>query len=81
MLFGSALMLGGIVEFAKSAVAVLIAILAIYLAIRLLGKVAKFVVTIVVVVALFYFLSTSGILGELLSTVKSSASLVGGIWL
>ena len=59
MLFGPTLMLGGIVEFAKSAVAVLIAILAIYLAIRLLGKVAKFVVTIVIVVALFYFLSTT----------------------
>ena len=80
MFVGRMLMLGGIVEFAKSAVAVLIAILAIYLAIRLLGKVAKFVVTIVVVVALIYFLSTSGILGELLSAVKSSAAL-GGAWL
>ena len=80
MLFGRVLMLGGIVEFAKSAVAVLIAILAIYLAIRLLGKVAKFVVTIVVVVALIYFLSSNGILSDLLGAVKSSAFL-GGLWL
>ena len=80
MLFGRVLMLSGIVEFAKSAVAVLIAILAIYLAIRLLGKVAKFIVTIVIVVALFYFLSSNGILTGLLSAVKSTAFL-GGFWL
>ena len=66
------LALGGVVDFAKSAVAVLIAILAIYLSIRLLGKLAKFVITIVVVVFLIWFLSNSGILGQIISSVKSA---------
>ena len=67
------LVLTALIDFAKSAVAVLVAVLAIYLAMRLLGKIAKFIVTIVVVVALIWFLSSSGILGQIISTVKSAS--------
>ena len=61
-----------VVDFAKSAVAVLVAILAIYLSLRLLGKLAKFVISIVVLVFVIWFLSNSGILGQIISSVKSA---------
>ena len=70
MFLGHMLALGGVTEFAKSAIAVLIAILAIYLSIRLLGKLAKFVITIIVFVVVIWFLSNSGILGQLTSALQ-----------
>ncbi len=72
MLGTEMLALTSVVDFAKSAVAVLIAILAIYLSIRLLGKLAKFVITIIVVVFVIWFLANSGILGQILSGIKSA---------
>ena len=66
---------GGLMEFARSAVVVLIAILAIYLSIRLLGKLAKFVITVVVVVAVGYFLLKSGFLSDVIGQIKSALDL------
>ncbi|MBR7111367.1 MAG: hypothetical protein IKC75_00355 [Clostridia bacterium] len=66
---------GGLMEFARSAVVVLIAILAIYLSIRLLGKLAKFVITVVVVVAVGYFLMKSGFLSDVIGQIKSALDL------
>ena len=70
MFLAHMLALGGATEFAKSAIAVLIAILAIYLSIRLLGKLAKFVIMIIVFVVVIWFLSNSGILGQLTSALQ-----------
>ncbi len=66
---------GGLMEFARSAVVVLIAILAIYLSIRLLGKLAKFVITVVIVVAVGYFLMKSGFLSDVIGQIKSALDL------
>ncbi|MBR2311899.1 MAG: hypothetical protein IKA46_01245 [Clostridia bacterium] len=61
-----------LVDIATSAVAVLITVLAIYLAIRLLGKLAKFFIMIIVVVFLIWlFFSDSSFLSEIISTAKS----------
>ncbi len=43
-------------DLAYSALALLIAVLAIYLAVRLLGKLAKFVIIVVVIAAVAWFL-------------------------
>ena len=59
-------------DIAKSAVALLITVLAIYLAVRLLGKLAKFVITIVVVVFVAWLLlSDNSILGDIISAVRA----------
>ncbi|MBR2464577.1 MAG: hypothetical protein IKB41_03995 [Clostridia bacterium] len=61
-----------LVDIATSAVAVLITVLAIYLAMRLLGKLAKFFIMIIVVVFLIWlFFSDSSFLSEIISTAKS----------
>ena len=74
MFLAHMLMLGGVAEFAKSAIAVLIAILAIYLSIRLLGKLAKFVIMVIVFVVVIWFLSNSGILAQLTSALQLATS-------
>jgi hypothetical protein len=62
-----------LVDIATSAVAVLITVLAIYLAMRLLGKLAKFFITIIVVVFVIWLLvSDSSFLNEIISTVRSA---------
>ena len=76
MFLGNILALEGVVGFAKSAVTVLIAILAIYLSVRLLGKLAKFVIMIVVLVVAIYFLSSTGILGQIKSALDLGALLL-----
>ena len=43
-------------DLAYSALALLVAVLAIYLAVRLLGKLAKFVIIVVVIAAVAWFL-------------------------
>lgn len=66
-----------LVDIATSALAILVAVLAIYLAFRLLGKVAKFVVTAVVIVVVAWFLfSNNGALGDIISEVKSALPLL-----
>ncbi|MBR2011259.1 MAG: hypothetical protein IKA06_05905 [Clostridia bacterium] len=61
-----------LVDIATSAVAVLVTVLAIYLAIRLLGKLAKFFIMIVVVVFLIWlFFSDNSFLSEVLSVARS----------
>ena len=45
-----------LLEVARSALAILIAALAIYLSLRLLGKIAKFIVSVIIVCLVFYFL-------------------------
>ena len=47
---------GMLAEVARSALALLIAALAIYLSLRLLGKIAKLIVSIIVACVVFYFL-------------------------
>ena len=42
-------------EVARGALALLVAALAIYLSLRLLGRIAKFVITIIVIVLIVYF--------------------------
>ena len=42
-------------EVARAALAVLVASLAIYLSLRLLGKIAKFVITLIVIALIVYF--------------------------
>ena len=62
-----------LVDIATSAVAVLITVLAIYLAMRLLGKLAKFFIMIIVVVFVIWLLvSDSSFLNEIISTVRSA---------
>lgn len=62
-----------LVDIATSAVAVLVTVLAIYLAMRLLGKLAKFFIMIIVVVFLIWlFFSDSSFLSEIISTVRSA---------
>ncbi|MBE6603980.1 MAG: hypothetical protein IJC95_05780 [Clostridia bacterium] len=62
-----------LVDIATSAVAVLITVLAIYLAMRLLGKLAKFFIVIIVVVfVIWLLLSDSSFLNEIISTVRSA---------
>ena len=62
-----------LVDIATSAVAVLITVLAIYLAMRLLGKLAKFFITIIVVVFVIWLLvSDSSFLNQIISTVRSA---------
>ena len=43
-------------EVARAALAVLVASLAIYLSLRLLGKIAKFVITLIVIALIVYFI-------------------------
>ena len=62
-----------LVDIATSAVALLVTVLAIYLAMRLLGKLAKFFITIIVVVfVIWLLLSDSSFLNEIISTVRSA---------
>jgi len=54
-------------ELAATALAILIAALAVYLGVRLLGKLAKFVIAVVVIVLILWFvLSDNSILSGLL---------------
>ena len=58
-----------LVEVARGAVAVLIASLAIYLSLRLLGKIAKFVIAVIVIVLIVYFVFFAT---DIAQTVKES---------
>ena len=53
-------------QVARGALTILVAVLAIYLALRLLGKIAKFVITIVVIVAVIYIVFFATDLGQTL---------------
>ena len=65
-------------EIARGAVALLVTVLAIYLSLRLLGKIAKFVVGIVVVAAIIYFVFfATDIADKLKDTVLSLPVLQG----
>ena len=60
-------------DIAYGALALLVALLVIYLALRLLGKFAKFVITLAVVgLVLFFVLSDHSILGTLMEFVKNA---------
>ena len=69
------LMVQALTDIAKSAVALLITVLAIYLALRLLGKLAKFVITIVVVVFVVWLIfSDSSVLSGIISAVRAGVA-------
>ena len=48
--------MGVLADIARAAIALLVSVLAIYLSLRLLGKVAKFVITAVVIALVLWFL-------------------------
>lgn len=52
--------MGILVDIARAAVALLVAVLAIYLSLRLLGKIAKFVIIAVVIALVLWFLFSEG---------------------
>lgn len=65
-------------DIAYGALALLVALLVVYLALRLLGKFAKFVITLAVVgLVLFFVLSDHSILGTLMEFVKNAKAGVG----
>lgn len=66
-----------LVDVAVAAVAVLVAVLAIYLAMRLLGKLAKFVIGVIVVALVLWFVfSDSSFLSDILPTLKHGVDLL-----
>ena len=61
-----------LIQIAKGAVALLIAVVAIYLAIKLLGKIAKFVIVVVIIALIVWFvLSNPEILGKIKEVFSS----------
>ena len=69
-------MLEVLAQIAFAAMALLVGVLAIYIAIRFLGKLAKFaVVLVVIVLVLWFFLSDNSFLHSLLDGVFSGWSL------
>ena len=65
-----------LIEFARGSIAVLVAALAIYLALRLFGKIAKFIVVVVVILVVLYFAFTTDVLQNLIGAF-SAASVQG----
>ncbi len=58
---------------ASSAISVLVALIAIYLSLRLLGKLAKFAITLVVIGFLIWlFVSDTSILNVILDLIKTA---------
>lgn len=51
-----------LIEVARGSLALLVAAIAIYLSLRLLGKVAKFFITIIVIALILYFAFTTDLL-------------------
>ena len=69
-----------LVDVAVASVAVLVAILAVYLSMRLLGKLAKFVIGVIVVALVLWFVfSDSSFLSDLLPAIGQSAGLFNGV--
>lgn len=65
-------------DIAYGALALLVALLAVYLALRLLGKFAKFIITLAVIgLVLFFILSDHSILNTLTELVRSAKAGVG----
>ena len=59
-------------------VALLVALLVVYIALRLLGKFAKFIITLAVVgLVLFFILSDHSILGTLMVAIRGAKEGVG----
>ena len=58
-----------LVEVARGAVAVLIASLAIYLSLKLLGKIAKFIIAVIVIALIVYFVFFAT---DIAQTIKES---------
>ncbi len=58
-------------EVARGALAILVASLAIYLSLRLLGKIAKFVIAVVVIAVVIYFVFFAT---DIAQTVKNAIS-------
>lgn len=66
-----------LVDVAIAAVAVLVAILAVYLAMRLLGKLAKFVIGVVIVALVLWFvLSDNSFLSDVLPALRYGMQLL-----
>ena len=67
-----------LIQLAHGAIALLIAALAIYLSLRLLGKIAKFVIVVVVIaVVLWFVLSDNSILQSVKDLFSSLPALAG----
>lgn len=67
------------IDLAYASLAVLVAVLAIYLALRLLGKFAKWLITVVVIVLVLWFLfSNHSILQYLLDALGNLRAQLGG---
>jgi len=66
-----------LVDVAIAAVAILVAILAVYLAMRLLGKLAKFAIGVIVVALVLWFVfSDSSFLSDILPALKHGIDLL-----
>lgn len=67
------------IDLSYGALAMLVAVLAIYLALRLLGKFAKWLITVVIIVLVLWFLfSNHSILQYLLDLLGNLREQVGG---
>ncbi|MBQ8357013.1 MAG: hypothetical protein IJX39_04295 [Clostridia bacterium] len=67
-------------DIAYAALALLVAVLAIYLAIRLLGKLAKFIIFVVVVVLVLWFIFSDNSILQTVSTWTDGLKNVGTVW-
>ncbi|MBE6604146.1 MAG: hypothetical protein E7639_00365 [Ruminococcaceae bacterium] len=66
-----------LVDVAIAAVAILVAILAVYLAMRLLGKLAKFAIGVIVVALVLWFVfSDNSFLSDILPALKHGANFL-----
>ena len=61
-----------LIEVARGSLALLVAAIAIYLSLRLLGKVAKFFITLIVIALILYFAFST----DLLQSVKEALHLM-----
>ena len=66
-------------ELARGALALLIAALAIYLSLKLLGKIAKFVIIVIIIAVVLYFIFTTDVAQQIKDAV-SSLSLWQPFW-
>ena len=65
-------------DIAYGALALLVALLVVYIALRLLGKFAKFIITLAVVgLVLFFILSDHSILNTLMEFIRNAKDGVG----
>ena len=65
-------------DIAYGALALLVALLVVYIALRLLGRFAKFIITLAVVgLVLFFILSDHSILGTLMEAIRGAKEGVG----